>query len=200
MACRPPVDHAPAFPTPGVRPGRGRADVVRGVLAALALAATLGAGCSPRHTVDPAPGGGGAIGDRPTDPGAARAAAAWPFRPASMRIHPLSRIVTDASTGHRRIEVRIEFRDAWDDPCKCLGEVQVDLHDDTTPGAAPLLRGYRDLRDLGTNARHFEPVTRTYVLRLDAEIDFDAVDPSLRVYFLGPEGTTLQDRLLLQRP
>lgn len=195
---RPPASVAIA---PTTRPQRRTSSSAwRAALLAAAAACVLGlvAACSGARSSEPgtaAPLGSGAI-----DEDAAVTSTDWPFRPSAMRIHPLSRLVMAGESSSRLIEARLEFTDAWNDGCKALGEIQIDLHDDDAPGLDPVQRWYVDLRELATNADHYEAVTRTYVFRLESQRELTDLDPRLRAYYLGTEGTQLQAQLLLQRP
>ncbi len=90
--------------------------------------------------------------------------AAWPFWPAAMRVHPLSRIV-DAGEGHL-LEARIEFTDADEYTTRCFGFLRLELFDgDAIPGRG--ITGWNvDLRDLDSNQNHFDDVSRMYFMRL----------------------------------
>jgi hypothetical protein len=105
------------------------------------------AGCPPKQT--PAPLGAGAID--------------WPFRPASVSIHPLTR--ADSDGADRSLLVMVEFRDQDGDPVKGIGRLAIEVR---CGAAAPTDIAFEfDLFDQDTNRRLFDPVTQTYRLRLD---------------------------------
>ena len=52
----------------------------------------------------------------------------WPFWPRTMRIHPLSQVVTDRKSGELIIEARVEFLDEHGHTSKALGQLRIDLH------------------------------------------------------------------------
>lgn len=112
----------------------------------VALLPTL-AGCPPK--VAPTPLGIGA--------------AEWPFRPASMSFHALTR--ADSPEAAKAIVVRVEFLDGAGDPVKAIGvlEVEVDCE-----AATPSERTWTfDLTDRAANERLFDPVTFAYRVRLE---------------------------------
>jgi hypothetical protein len=91
-----------------------------------------------------------------------------PFVPASMIIHPLTRLDTDAS-GKRWLYCHIEFRDSWGDPVKATGKLDVELY--RPSGTRGLGRQETvwtiDMADLDQNASLYDPATRTYRLPLE---------------------------------
>jgi len=105
----------------------------------------------------------------PHEGGGARPGVAYPFAPASMRIHPLTRL--ERGDGGRPLLVcHVEVKDAWGDTTKSIGALQVQLY---RPGEGPdaslerqELRWDVDLSDLTLNARLYDPATRTYRLPL----------------------------------
>lgn len=125
-----------------------------GALAVGVVGASL-AGCAVRPGVDL---------DSPAGP---NTGTPYPFAPASMEIHPLTRLTQDSS--HRPLLIgHVEFKDAWGDTCKVFGNLQVQLYRGT-PGEAVGVQELRwdvDLSDLERNAALFDPATRTYRLPL----------------------------------
>lgn len=92
--------------------------------------------------------------------------AAWPFRPASIRIHPLTHALRQEGAVSV-IEAHIEFLDRYGHTTKGVGLVRVELlAADALPGSARLGTWEIDLNDLDANSRHYDDVTRTYRLRL----------------------------------
>lgn len=90
-----------------------------------------------------------------------------PFVAASMTIHPLTRIDTDAA-GKLWIYCHIEFKDAWGDTVKSAGTLQVQLYRPVSsrvagPGRQETVWNV-DLTDLKKNASFYDPATRTYRL------------------------------------
>ncbi len=83
---------------------------------------------------------------------------AFPFAPASMRIHPLSRVAPE----ERTIICHLEFRDSWGDTAKAAGTLAIELVGDDDSSA----RWDIDLSDLDANGRLYDPATRTYRIRL----------------------------------
>lgn len=106
----------------------------------------------------------------------------WPFWPAKMRIHPLTRIVDDEERGGEIIEARVEFTDAHDHMTKAYGYLRVELFNATS--LSPAIAGWNiDLRDIAFNATRFDDVSRTYLLRLRVENGPIPEQPLLRVQF-----------------
>ena len=128
----------------------------------------------------------------------------WPFWPMRMRLHPLSRLVTNPETGETVIEVRIELFDDTGDTVKGIGLVRINLHEIPLPEGGgsvsemPVATWNRDLRDLELNELHFDDVTRTYLFRL--EVDEAQLPPAaeLRGYFASTDGRLLQADLVLR--
>lgn len=114
---------------------------------------------------------------------------AWPFRPAEMRIHPLTRLATDDEGEAAFLEVRIEFRDADGHTTRGLGELIVDLR--AADGSTNAWRV--DLTDRSVNAERFDDVSRTYLLRLRIDRDDLSARPQLRAIYNAADGRTLTD-------
>lgn len=86
-----------------------------------------------------------------------------PFRPATMRVHPLTHTETRADGGAALV-LHMELKDPWGDTVKGVGQVQVQLR---RADVADSLgdRGTRwdlDLRDIEENITYFDTATRTY--------------------------------------
>lgn len=119
-----------------------------------------------------------------------------------MQIHPLTRFVTSPeSPGGYILEVRIEFHDEWNHPTKAIGTLSVELRD--VSGELPTLYGNVDLSDLAINARQFEPVTQSYLLRIDPSWDAPPRPAStmrLRALMLTPDHEQMQHSIELLWP
>ena len=93
-----------------------------------------------------------------------------PFSPASLDLHPLTRIDRDAD-GHPWIIAYIELKDAWGDPTKGIGELQIQLYRQvggSTSGLAEQeLNWNASLSDLDFNAKIYDAATRMYRLPLE---------------------------------
>jgi hypothetical protein len=135
--------------------------------------------------------GGGA---RPTTQGAPD----WPYWPAVLRVHPLTRIVTDPQTAEPLIEARIEFTDAEGVTSRAAGLLSVELWP-AEPGASPdaLNRWTADLADPLINRERFDIVTRTYLLRLKTDPGALEDRVALSVRFESADGQVLTARLML---
>lgn len=93
-----------------------------------------------------------------------------PFVPASMIIHPLTRLDVDAS-GRLWLYCHVEFKDSWGDNVKSTGALAIELYRATGPRASGLgkqeLVWNVDLSDLERNASLYDAATRTYRLPLE---------------------------------
>ena len=92
----------------------------------------------------------------------------YPFVPNRVVIHPLTR-AGQTRDGAWRLRVHFFFLDAWDDQVKGLGRVQVQLFADGRwegEPIEPVAWEEINLNDLASNRRHYDPVTRTYVLEV----------------------------------
>lgn len=119
----------------------------------------------------------------------------WPYWPQSMRIYPLSRLVTDRSSGDLVIEVRVEFFDAEGHTCKGVGQILVDLLDaGSLHQAEPIKTWVADLANLQDNRDHFDDLTLTYLFRLECDATLLPDQPQVRVYFHSADGQHLQTK------
>lgn len=148
--------------------------------------------------------------DRPNTPGSQAAAqttehlmhqepgpdAIWAFWPASMRIHPLTRIVHDTSTGGRILEARVEFEDAYGHTAKAIGHLRLELFDGIPNRTASneLIGWNIDLRNLDININHFDDVSRTYLARLQLDEDVPLGNAVLRATFNSINDVDLEAR------
>ena len=89
----------------------------------------------------------------------------WPWGPATMRVHPLTRFRTMPDGQARGIEARIELRDVNGYACRGVGLLT--LHITSTSELRKFSRHAVDLADLATNSERFDDVTRTYIVRID---------------------------------
>lgn len=88
---------------------------------------------------------------------------AWPFRPTSVSIHPLTR--ADSDGADRSVLAMVEFLDQDGDPVKAIGRLVIEVR---CTAADPTEASFDfDLFDQTTNRRLFDPVTQTYRLRLE---------------------------------
>jgi hypothetical protein len=127
------------------------------------------------------------------DPGAA-VALDWPFRPRSMSVHPLTRIVRNPGEG-MTIELRIELRDRFNHPVKAYGQFRFDLispHTDPAQRTSFTWDRNLDLRDLSVNQLHYDEITQTYLFRLTLDTDVVVSGSEIRAYYLGDDDADLQ--------
>lgn len=122
----------------------------------------------------------------------------WPFWPASMRIHPSTRVSRDERINAFVIETRIEFFDPDGITSKAVGRLTLELHDASSRDHEPVQIWNQNLRDLALNNRQYEVVTRTYLFRLEIETSVFPDQPELRAYFLSADGQELATRMRLR--
>ncbi|MDX2116304.1 MAG: hypothetical protein SFZ24_11895 [Planctomycetota bacterium] len=111
-----------------------------------------------------------------TDPsasaGASSAPAAWPFVPARLSIHPLTRVVRSGpGSAGATIDAHVELRDAAGDEVKGVGRLVFELERDGggiegMTGRERISRWETDLTDLAANSSAYDRVTRTYRFQL----------------------------------
>ncbi len=115
-----------------------------------------------------------------------------PFAPETLRIHPLTRLVTDPVDGDPRIEAHFELADVHGDPVKALGVISFQIYREDDP-SVQLERWQLDLTNLAANAESYDRVTRTYRLSLRGVPDTITTTTQLKIdaQFTTPEGKTL---------
>ena len=120
-----------------------------------------------------------------------------PFAPASLLIHPLTRVDRD-DAGRPLIVCHIELKDEWGDSCKGRGPLRVELYR-ASSGAAPGVQELKwevDLRNLERNTALYDPATRTYRLPLEGAPAW-VLDGNLRLRAaITADGPTGEARLL----
>jgi hypothetical protein len=92
-----------------------------------------------------------------------------PFRPAVMRVHPLTHTEI-GSDGKPVMILHVELKDPWGDTVKGVGQLQVQLRKQSTTSEVGN-RGTRwdiDLRDIEVNVSYFDSATRTYRIVIGA--------------------------------
>ncbi|MFI4881157.1 MAG: hypothetical protein ACIAQU_01075 [Phycisphaerales bacterium JB064] len=92
----------------------------------------------------------------------------YPFVPNRVLVHPLTR-ASKTRDDLWALRIHFFFLDAWDDQVKGLGRVQVQLFADgqwEDESIEPVAWEEINLSDLTTNRRHYDHVTRTYVLEV----------------------------------
>jgi hypothetical protein len=135
-------------------------------------------------------------GGRPVAPGAGDADAV--FRPETIRIHPLTRIVASGDGAGMLIDAHIELFDRWGHPTKGLGTLRFELFRSGAGGigAGPeggIDRAEVDLTDPETNStRYYDSATRTYRMYLEAPPDAESLTMSLVVTFVTIDGRRLR--------
>lgn len=156
---------------------------------------------------------GGCVSPRtPAEPSGGRGGAgAWAFAPASLRLHPLTRVL-NPPRGLPVIELYAELTDRWGDTVKSTGRLRVELvrvGEGLDGATESVVRWEIDLSQLDENARLFDPATRTYRVRLEqAPAWIVAPEPGYAAQLkavltgTGPNGRAivLQDELRLRLP
>jgi hypothetical protein len=127
--------------------------------------------------------------------------AAWPFWPTSLRVHPLTRAMSDPESGRLIIEARIEFFDADRETAKAVGELTLQIVGDAEAqsGPAHAIKTWNlDLTNLSFNRQHYDDVTRTYLFKLEVDRPDLEGRPELRAFFLGIDGRMMEARLAVR--
>lgn len=176
------MSRAPAPHPTLAAPRRDRAARAAIALIALALMPVAGCGLTPKWLATPR----------------ASRAPAWPFAPARLHIHPLTRIVPDPAGGPASIEAHIELVDRAGDEVKGVGRLLLELYRESGPvrgvgEQAQLLRWTVDLSDPERNASAYDRVTRTYRVLL-TQVPASALDPErllLRALLITPDDRQL---------
>lgn len=177
---------APAAPS-GPAAGRLR----RAALGLAVLCAALPMACRP------GPGAGDhPLAGRRDGPAAV---AEWPYWPRTIRIHPLTRLVETEAEG-TVIELRVEFLDRFGDGTKACGTLQASVFDERrgAEDRRPIDNWEADLRDPEFNARCFDHVTRTYLVRLPVTPEVFERGPVLYVRYDCDRGRVMLDRMELR--
>jgi hypothetical protein len=136
-------------------------------------------------------------------PGGADAAdrVAWQIKPVAMRIYPSTRFAREgASTA---LEARIEFVDDAGDPLKAAGDLRLELFPAGRPGepaaGKPLYTWDASILTRQENQDHYDPATRTYLLRLKLDDPGLTRQPlRLRVMFIPQSPDRLQADTVLE--
>lgn len=95
----------------------------------------------------------------------------YPYTPARLNVHPLTRFISEGRDGSPRIEAHIEMLDASGDESKGWGELLLELYRESGPvegvGASEqIMRWTIDLSDADRNTEAYDRVTRTYRVTL----------------------------------
>lgn len=129
---------------------------------------------------------------------------AYPFAPASLRIHALTHIEA-ADDGAPVLLCYVELLDRFGDGVKGAGPVTVTLRRPAEPAEAPLVWNI-DLADMGVNFETFDRATRLYRFQLGQLPRWALESPRPRaiVYVAmaavgGEEGRTIDDEFEVAR-
>ena len=97
------------------------------------------------------------------------ATAGWPFKPASVRVFPLTHFDLNAA-GEPLLVLHLELTDRWGDSVKAAGSLRVELAAPTRGTAASeetVLQWDVNLLNLDLNASRYDPTTATYRVPLE---------------------------------
>ena len=134
-----------------------------------------------------------------------------PFRPSTMRVHPLTHTETRAD-GAAVMVLHVELKDPWGDTVKGVGQVRVQLRRASATSTIGN-RGTRwdmDLREIEENISYFDSATRTYRIVLGGLPDWleesvlagDPEPARVRVLFrtakADGEAVVLQDEFVMR--
>ena len=97
-----------------------------------------------------------------------RASDADPFRPATLRIHPLTH--ADRTATPTRIFLHLELNDRYGDAVKALGKLRIEMGEQGAIGAEVRQTAWAiaELADPEENVKRFDTATRTYRIVLNA--------------------------------
>ncbi len=90
---------------------------------------------------------------------------AYPFSPASLRIHPLTYLDRSA-TGEPVLVCHIELLDPWGESVRGVGRLKIALFGPARTVSTEEVAWDFDLNDLSMNNTLYDPATRTYRLQL----------------------------------
>lgn len=128
-----------------------------------------------------------------------------PFRPAVMRVHPLTHTEINGD-GDSVMILHVELKDPWGDTVKGVGQIQVQMRRGNALREVGN-RGTRwdvDLRDIEINVSYFDSATRTYRIVIGGLPGWvgDGDGASVRVLFrtakADGETVVLQDEYLMR--
>ena len=123
------------------------------------------------------------------------------FRPESIRIHPLTRIVR-REPNRIVIEAHVELFDAWGHPVKGLGHLRFEVSSGmpagigqaNRPGSVSSLRAEVDLTDPeAASVQYYDSATRTYRMILDGENPTPSAPVDITATFIGLDDRVLRD-------
>lgn len=129
-------------------------------------------------------------------------AAMWPFVPEAMRVHPFTTIGADSSGESMLLEVRMELLDQVGDPTKGVGDFRFELYK-VAAGAARegedvrLFQWDAPMTSLEQNRRHYDPITRTYIFKLQLD---QPVAPHQRLHLVVQYTDQRGHRLTAEAP
>lgn len=97
----------------------------------------------------------------------------WPFRPNSIRIHPFTTFEVN-EMGQYQLQVHLELLDQQNDAVKGLGQVRLGLYALQSSQPNPVFdQKLTELTvaidDISKSHRHYDRITRTYVIFLPIE-------------------------------
>ena len=121
--------------------------------------------------------------------------AQWPFKPHSIRVHPLTRL--HDGDGDAMLEAWIQLRDRDGHPVRGLGALTLTL-DSSGPGDMRHLSWTTELESTGdTTLSRFDPVTHAYFLPLELPMKNMPPRARLRATLETPDGDRLVARFQL---
>ena len=134
---------------------------------------------------------GGGCGTRPVTPSRAPASVNgdWPFAPAQILVHPLTRYWATASHG-KEVEARIELLDSDGFATRGIGRLELTL---SSANGRSIETWVLQLNNLDTNRAHFDTVTRTYLVRLSLPNQDVPERAELEARLVMPNGREITD-------
>jgi len=127
----------------------------------------------------------------------------WPFRPARVRIHPLSHFTVDESGQSRGLYLRLEFFDRFEHNTKGIGTIEFELFVGSEPsetiGFANRLEVWvSDINDLDRNLERYDDVTRTYLFPLMVNSDLELPEKGQLVVTVLTQDQVLRDDIKIR--
>jgi hypothetical protein len=126
----------------------------------------------------------------------------WRPTPVAMRVYPTTRFASERD--RPVLEARIELFDQMNDSIKGVGRFRLELFagDDRTASqlARRLYRWDVNLQTLDDHRRFYDPVTRSYLFRLEIDdLSIASRATLLEVSFLPIDGPRLETRAVIAR-
>jgi hypothetical protein len=121
----------------------------------------------------------------------------WPFRPASIRVHPLTRLQT--RDGKAVLETWVQLLDRDGYPVRGLGTLSISL-ENAGPGYMHQYAWTVELESSADADVRFDPVAHGYMLLLGVDANTLPTRPRVHAMLQTPQGDRFTNRLALDEP